>query len=151
MDHQQEPFTAKQRLLGPGLVRRIRRTADVSQRELATMLGVAQATVARWETGVSSPDVETIARLAEIAGLRPALLDRAERLVAPMADVAIRDRAGRRFPAHLDGSAIGAYPIRFLHRGVYRDVLRRCDGTPSDHPPAGAEDETPRDAGPGPD
>jgi transcriptional regulator with XRE-family HTH domain len=138
-------------LLGPGMLRRIRRTADVSQRELAAMLGVAPSTVGRWEAGENSPDLETVARLAGIAGLRLALVDPDDRVVAPMAEDAMRDRGGRRFPAHLDGWAVGAYPVRFLHRGVYRDVLRRCDGTPTDHPPAGTRDETPRSAGRGPD
>jgi transcriptional regulator with XRE-family HTH domain len=133
------------------MLRRIRRTADVSQRELAAMLGVAQSTVGRWEAGETSPDLETAARLARIAGLRLALVDVDDRVVAPMAEDAVRDRGGRRFPAHLDGWAIGAGEWRFLHRGVFRDLLRRYDGTPSDHPLPGTEDETRPVAGPGPD
>ena len=39
----------------PGLVRRIRRILDVSQRGLAALLGVSQSVVARWETGRTSP------------------------------------------------------------------------------------------------
>jgi transcriptional regulator with XRE-family HTH domain len=113
--------------LGPGMLRRIRRTADVSQRELAAMLGVAQSTVGRWEAGETSPDLETAARLAGIAGLRLALVDVDDRVVAPMAEDAVRDG------------------------GVFRDLLRRYDGTPSDHPLPGTEDETRPVAGAGPD
>ncbi|MGH3346792.1 MAG: helix-turn-helix transcriptional regulator [Nocardioides sp.] len=125
-------------LLAPGMVRRIRRILDVSQRELAEELGVAQATVARWETGIVSPDLETVVYLADLAGLRLALVDADGAPVEPMADHALRDRAGRRFPAHLDGRDLGLVPIRFLHRGVYRDLFRRHLGTPPDHPPPGA-------------
>ena len=39
----------------PGLVRRVRRILDVSQRGLAALLGVSQSVVARWETGRTSP------------------------------------------------------------------------------------------------
>jgi transcriptional regulator with XRE-family HTH domain len=109
------------------MLRRIRRTADVSQRELAAMLGVAQSTVGRWEAGETSPDLETGARLARIAGLRLALVDVDDRVVAPMAEDAVRDG------------------------GVFRDLLRRYDGTPSDHPLPGTEDETRPVTGAGPD
>ena len=134
-------------LLGPGMLRRIRRTADMSQRELAAMLGVAQSTVGRWEAGETSPDLETVARLAGLAGLRLALVDEDGRVVDPMTEGAIRDRGGRRFPAHLDGWTMNEHSVRFLHRGTYRDLLRRHDGTPSDHPVPdhplpGTEDET---------
>jgi len=125
-------------LLAPGMVRRIRRMLDLSQRELAEGLGVAQARVARWETGTVSPDLETVVRLADLAGLRLTLVDAAGAAVEPMAGDALRDRAGRRFPAHLDGRDLGPVPIRFLHRGAYRDLFRRHLGTPPDHPHAGA-------------
>jgi len=125
-------------LLAPGMVRRIRRMLDLSQRELAEALGTAQATVARWETGAVSPDLESVGRMAALAGLRLALVDAAGAPVEQMATDALRDRAGRRFPAHLDGRDLGTVPIRFLHRGVYRDLLRRHLGTPPDHPPPGA-------------
>jgi len=132
-----EPIDVTAGLDAPGMLRRTRRTADLSQRELAAALGVAQATVARWETGVTSPNLETVCRLAEIAGLRLVLVDEQGRSVPPMAEDALRDRAGRRFPAHLDGWECGPIPIRFLRRGVYRDLLRRHVGTPADHPPRG--------------
>ena len=53
----------------PGLVRRIRRILDVSQRGLAALIGVSQSVVARWETGRTSPRVSAVQQLMRIAGL----------------------------------------------------------------------------------
>ena len=85
-----------------GVLRRIRRAADLSQRELAGALGISIAAVAHAEAGTRDLPATVLARAAELAGLRLALLDEAGEQVAGMADGAVRDRAGRRFPAHLD-------------------------------------------------
>lgn len=92
----------------PGLVRRIRRILDVSQRGLAAVLDVSQSVVARWETGRTSPRADVLQHLLTLAGLRA----RYERTasgtaVEPMRDDGARDRAGRRFPAHVDLTVIG--------------------------------------------
>lgn len=44
--------------------------ADLSQRDLATLLGVSQAAVAHWETGRRLPDVLQFEAVVRIAGLR---------------------------------------------------------------------------------
>jgi HTH-type transcriptional regulator/antitoxin HipB len=85
-----------------GLLRRIRRSADLSQRELAARLHVSKSAVAAFESGTRSVDVELLAAAAALAGLRVALLDRSCAEVRGMQPGAVRDRAGRRFPAHLD-------------------------------------------------
>ena len=85
-----------------GLVRRIRRTADLSQRELARALGVAASTVARAENGARDLPASVLARAASLAGLRLALLDAAGTEMPGMDPRAVTDRAGRHFPAHLD-------------------------------------------------
>jgi HTH-type transcriptional regulator/antitoxin HipB len=85
-----------------GLLRRIRRTADLSQRELADRLGTSKSGIGRAETGSGGLDARLLVRAAELAGLRLTLLDAAGCEVAGMADVAVRDEAGRRYPAHLD-------------------------------------------------
>ncbi len=54
----------------PGLLRRIRRTADWSQRELAQRVGVSRATVAAAERGTRDLPVSLLARIAEAAGGR---------------------------------------------------------------------------------
>ncbi len=54
----------------PGLVRRARRVADLSQRDLALLLGVCQATVAHWETGRRLPGLVDLEDLLRLAGLQ---------------------------------------------------------------------------------
>ena len=86
----------------PGLLRRVRRLADLSQRELARAIETSKSAVAAAETGHSGLDVRLLARAAALAGLRLALLDAADAEVIGMSGEAVRDRSGRRFPAHLD-------------------------------------------------
>jgi transcriptional regulator with XRE-family HTH domain len=86
----------------PGALRRIRRRADLSQRQLAEACGVSQSSVARAEAGRHSLTVDLLARAAAIADMRLALMDMAGEEVPPMSGEAVRDMAGRRFPAHLD-------------------------------------------------
>ena len=47
-----------------------RRRADLTQRELARRTGVAQPTIARIETGVADPRVDTLRRLLAACGAR---------------------------------------------------------------------------------
>lgn len=57
-----------------GLILRCRRIADLSQRDLARALGVCRSTVARWETGEREPVASILARIAQLAGLKLALV-----------------------------------------------------------------------------
>lgn len=50
------------------LLRSVRARAGLSQRALAARAGTAQSVVARIELGVTSPSVETLARLVRAAG-----------------------------------------------------------------------------------
>jgi HTH-type transcriptional regulator/antitoxin HipB len=84
-----------------GYVARVRRLADLSQRELAQRLGVGPATVGRWETG-GPMGVDALLRVLRVAGLRLQVVDEGGRVVRPFAPDAVLDNAGRRFPAHLD-------------------------------------------------
>jgi len=87
----------------PGMVRRVRRMADLSQRELARRIGVSAATVGRIEAGTLMPSVTTIERILRAAGLQLVVVDQNGRVVTPMEmwhDVA--DGAARLYPAHLD-------------------------------------------------
>lgn len=52
------------------MLRRSRLQAGLTQRELAARAGVPQSTVARIESGVLSPRVETLDRLLEVLGFR---------------------------------------------------------------------------------
>lgn len=143
----------------PGLVRRIRRILDVSQRGLAALIGVSQSVVARWETGRTSPRVSAMHQLMRLAGLGSTVHDvETGDEVEPMRDDGARDRGGRRYPAHVDVRVYGWYVPRSLdctadagmwlrrsHRlldpGVRYDTSpylrwrwRRAFGTPIDHP-----------------
>lgn len=86
---------------GPLLVR-ARRVADLSQRDLARLAGVPQASVAALESGTRGVRLEVFARLVAASGLRLAVLRPDGEEVAPFAADAVRDNGGRRFPAHLD-------------------------------------------------
>lgn len=131
-----------------GTLRRIRRLADLSQRQLAAACELSQSAVAQAESGRRDLPVGALVRAAEQAGLRLALLDAAGREVPGMAPDTVRDRYGRRFPAHLDTSFADEFEGRYEHRHdrprpwftvdvdrAARDALRRSRGTPDDHHP----------------
>jgi transcriptional regulator with XRE-family HTH domain len=86
----------------PGLLRRARRDADLSQRELAACAGVGRNVVGEIEAGTRrDPRVRTLERLLHAAGYRLAVLGPDDQeLVADEPE--LRDRGGRRYPAHLD-------------------------------------------------
>ena len=86
----------------PGALRRIRRRADLSQRELARVAGISLASVGHAESGRRDLRVQVLADIAAVAGLRLALVDDEGEQVAPMSVDGVRDMAGRCFPAHLD-------------------------------------------------
>lgn len=142
----------------PGLVRRIRRILDVSQRGLAAILGISQSQVARWETRRTSPRADVLAELLRLAKLRVSLHDEETgEAVEPMRDDGARDRARRRFPAHVDLEVTGWWTprdsmmtgqclrwqarsrrwqvpyVRYHHRW-WKQVFRTLRGTPVDHP-----------------
>ena len=143
----------------PGLVRRIRRILDVSQRGLAAMLGVSQSVVARWETGRTSPRASVLQQLLRAARLVTSFHDEETgEEVVPMRDDGARDRSGRRYPAHVDLRVTGWwYPrsapsttcfqqwqdrsrerrtpaVRYSTSPWVRRIKRLVHGTPVDHP-----------------
>lgn len=48
------------------MIRKLRRAKDITQRELAAMLGLERSTVSKWEKGVALPRGKTLIKLAEI-------------------------------------------------------------------------------------
>lgn len=85
------------------VLRAARRAADLSQRQLAARAGVSKSLVARLEA--SEPGLVDLDRLATVLaalGLRLAVLDEADRPAPAEPPGQPRDRAGRRFPPHLD-------------------------------------------------
>ncbi|MGK5110528.1 helix-turn-helix domain-containing protein [Geodermatophilus sp. CPCC 205506] len=129
-----------------GVLRRIRRIADLSQRELAGHLGISKSAVAAAESGRSGLDARAVARAAELAGLRLTLVDGTGAEVPAMDPDAVRDMGDRRFPAHLDTrySDEGWWhdEHRYSRDRVWytfdrdrrrRDATCRVRGTPADH------------------
>ncbi|HET9516981.1 MAG TPA: helix-turn-helix domain-containing protein [Actinoplanes sp.] len=90
------------------LLRALRRSADLSQRELALGSGVPQSTVARIETGaVTNPSFRTVERLVRAAGHqlragRPGTGRPGAAQPSAVPHEQLRDRGDRRYPAHLD-------------------------------------------------
>ena len=130
----------------PGLLRRIRRTSDLSQRELAARTGVSKTTLAAAEAGTRDLGVTRLARLAEVAGFRLVLLDADGREVTGMDPDGARDATWRRLPAHLDTRHTDEVADRWAHRPgrrqpwftfgldrAARDRQRARVGTPEDH------------------
>jgi transcriptional regulator with XRE-family HTH domain len=50
-------------------VRHLRRKQELSQRQLADRAGVARASIARIESETATPDLSTLARLADALGV----------------------------------------------------------------------------------
>lgn len=69
------PTTARQvdRLAG-NLLRRARAEKDLTQRELASLAGVPQSTVARIESGTQQPSLPLLARILAAADLEPRIV-----------------------------------------------------------------------------
>jgi transcriptional regulator with XRE-family HTH domain len=130
----------------PGILRRIRRLADLSQRELADVCGLSQSAVAQAESGRRDLPTGALARAAACAGLRIALVDGDGHQIHGMSPDSVLDLSGRRFPAHLDTHHSDERWWRFEHRfhrprpwftfdrdRAGRDSWRQETGTPDDH------------------
>ena len=127
---------------------RVRRLADLSQRDLAERIGVASSTVAKVESGQRVASLTLLTRALDQAALRLAVVDAAGAVVDPVPDDVVRDNADRRFPAHLDVDPPDLVPRqrRLMPRydrppakGWYqlreqRDATRDIEGVADDHP-----------------
>jgi transcriptional regulator with XRE-family HTH domain len=107
------------------MIRRVRRIADLSQADLAHRLGVTPSAVARWESGAKQPNLVRLQEVLAVAGLRLAVTDDHGSHVPPMRSDAVRDMAGRRFPAHLDVRPTDETPD---HRGIKKPQLGTAPG-----------------------
>lgn len=122
-----------------GIVRRVRRTADLSQRQLAEKADVSATLIGAIETGVRTPSLPVLQRILRAANLRLVVVDRRGRAVLPLEvwqDT--EDGAGRRYPAHLDtildpefgewwadGFGLARPPETFRRNRAQRDYERR--------------------------
>ncbi|NJQ04056.1 helix-turn-helix transcriptional regulator [Streptomyces lonarensis] len=94
-------------------VRAVRRAADISQADVASALGAADSTVAGWESGATTPDLERLTALAKV-------------LNRPLDDLFPRDGLPDLADLRCDA-------------GLYRYETKSIIGTKSDGPVAGAE------------
>jgi len=86
-----------------GLIRRVRRTADMSQRELAKYAKVSPSSIGSFETGATTPSLPVLQRVLNAANYQLVVIDADGHLITPLVVWEdITDGAGRRFPAHLD-------------------------------------------------
>jgi transcriptional regulator with XRE-family HTH domain len=100
---QEQPGSGPNGFPFSGFLRRARRIADMSQRELARAAGVSQAAVSQIEAGTRVPSMRLFQRILAVAGLQLVVVDAGRRIVAPMAAWGdTRDGAERLYPAHLD-------------------------------------------------
>jgi transcriptional regulator with XRE-family HTH domain len=84
------------------MIRAVRRTRRLSQRELAAIAGIPASTLGRIEAGRTDPRVATLVRLVRAAGYELVVCDQQNRLLAVDEEhERLVDRAGRQFPAHL--------------------------------------------------
>ncbi|OON73262.1 helix-turn-helix transcriptional regulator [Streptomyces tsukubensis] len=94
-------------------VRRVRREDEASQADVASALGLADSTLAGWESGATTPDQEKLPALAEA-------------LNRPLDDLFPRDGLPDLIDLRCDA-------------GLYRYETKAIIGTKSDGPVAGAE------------
>ncbi|MBZ2197812.1 helix-turn-helix domain-containing protein [Occultella gossypii] len=131
-----------------GHVLRARRRGDLSQRELAALLGVSQSTVNRYEQPGAEIGVRHLAQALAEGGLRLAVVDESGQEVVPVRADEVRDNAGRRFPAHLEVLPPDQVPSQrtsrprydrspataWYHHRVMRDCYRAVRAGEVDHP-----------------
>jgi transcriptional regulator with XRE-family HTH domain len=129
-----------------GCLRRIRRVADLSQRELAEQVGLSKSALAAAESGTRDLPATRLARAAALAGLRLALIDTEGCEISGMTPAGARDGGNRRLPAHLDTVHSDEVASRWEHRRTRprpwftfamdrqsRDRARDRLGIPADH------------------
>lgn len=90
-----------------GILRTIRSRYKCSQRQLAALAGLPPSRVSAIESGRATADVTTLQRLLAVFGAGLMVFDEFGLGVDPHRDDGLRDRAGRRYPAHLDVREVG--------------------------------------------
>lgn len=122
-----------------GALRRARRIADLSQRDMADRIGVSGSTIARAELASETVTVAVAEAILAQAGLRLVVVDAAGRRVSGLRHDAARNHGGSRYPAHLDAwiatesdSPLGAgwrqdrpIPRLTFHHRQWREARRR--------------------------
>jgi transcriptional regulator with XRE-family HTH domain len=89
--------------IGGELLRAWRDARDLSQKQMAERLGVAQATVSEWESGRKLPCLEGISRIESTTGIRGAKFLEASEPPSPPPAVPVREEPAppAASPAHV--------------------------------------------------
>ena len=133
-----------------GILRKARRFADLSQRQLAARVKMHHSVVDRIEAGRHEPSLTLFTELLRAAGVMLVPIDiDTDTPIGTMPDDAMRDAANRYFPAHLDvrrtqgPNSLMWWDWWYYHRGRVkplatfrrnrnrRDLDRRQDGVTS--------------------
>ena len=56
------------------LISELRKNANMTQQDLAGKINITDKAVSKWERGLSSPDISTIPKLAEVFGIKSEVL-----------------------------------------------------------------------------
>lgn len=83
------------------LIRRARRNAEFSQREMAAVIGVSKSTLARAEVDGGAVSMAVLLAALEVGGIQLIAVDLDGDEAFTMRSDAVRDRGGRKLPAHL--------------------------------------------------
>lgn len=75
----------------------LRKNKDLSQKELAALLGVTNKAISKWETGAAFPKTETVIKLAEIFGISADELLSATNDAKNKPEISIREKEPARF------------------------------------------------------
>ena len=91
-------------------IRAARRARGLSQRELAEATRIPASTISRIEADANVPRFDTVVALLAPLGYELVIVDAKGNLLVPDADHdVLRDRGGRRFPAHLKYGRVRDY------------------------------------------
>jgi transcriptional regulator with XRE-family HTH domain len=101
------------------LLRRARRRAGLSQRELAARAGTSHATLALYERGTKVPRVDTLDRILRAAGFAPEVVLSAR----PDGDRSDREAKGRELFEALELAA--HFPVRRRPKSLPPPAIRR--------------------------
>jgi transcriptional regulator with XRE-family HTH domain len=93
------------------VLRQARRSADLSQRQLAAAAGIPPSSLGAYEAARRDIGFSPLVRLLHACGWEVAFQDRQGELVEVLVDDPLRDAGERRYPAHLDVRETGPYRV----------------------------------------
>ncbi len=135
----------------PGSIAQVRDRLGLSQKKLAALLGVPANTLARWETGATTPDADSLAAIYSVAAkhqITPEFFQRRKKMAKPakgrtrllvfwdiqtlppsatavrQADKAIRQSLGARFPTAAASRQLSFKAFSYLSDSQATDELQ---------------------------